>query len=130
MSQKWSYNDIELEVDLQDADFAELYENAFKQMEEEEKRVQKAGTTSEVIRGYCGLFFNLFDRIYGKGTSERMFKGKANVGMCDAAYSAFIDAARRSNQEAVQRRSQMLNKYAPQQNRQQRRHNRNGGGNK
>ena len=130
MSQKWSYNNLEFEVDLHDADFAERYENAFKQMEEEEKRVQKAGTTSEVIRGYCGLFFNLFDCIYGKGTSGKMFEGKVNAGMCDAAYSAFIDAARRSNQEAMQRRGQMLNKYAPHQNRQQRRHNRNGGGNK
>ena len=35
MSQKWSYNNLEFEVDLQDADFAERYENAFKQMEEE-----------------------------------------------------------------------------------------------
>lgn len=130
MSQKWSYNNLEFEVDLLDVDFAERYEKAFKQMEEDEKRVQKAGTTSEVIRGYCELFFNLFDGIYGKGTSEKMFEGKVNAGMCDTAYSAFIDGARRSNQEAMQRRGQLFNKYAPQQNRQQRRHNRNGGGNK
>ena len=32
MSQKWSYNNIEFEVDLQDADFAEKYEKAFERM--------------------------------------------------------------------------------------------------
>lgn len=134
MSQKWSYNNIEFEVDLQDADFAEKYEKAFARMIEEEKKVQKAGTNSGVIRGYCSLFHNLFDDIYGAGISEKMFMGKTNAGMCDTAYAAFMDAALRSNTEASQRRGQLMGRYAPRQNRQQRRNqqrnkNRNGGGN-
>lgn len=56
MSQKWNYNNMEFEVDLQDADFAERYEAAFERMALDEKKVQKAGKNSEVIRGYCGLF--------------------------------------------------------------------------
>ena len=50
MSQKWSYNNIEFEVDLQDADFAEKYEKAFERMGQDEKKVQKAGSNSELIR--------------------------------------------------------------------------------
>ena len=37
MSQKWEYNGVTLEVDLQDADFAESYEKSFARMEESEK---------------------------------------------------------------------------------------------
>ena len=132
MSQKWSYNNIEFEVDLQDADFAEKYEKAFERMGQDEKKVQKAGTNSELIRGYCSLFHNLFDDIYGEGTSKRLFEGKVNAGMCDVAYSSFIEACKRCNDEAVQRRGQLISRYEPQQNRQQRRNqqrnrNRNGG---
>ena len=121
MSQKWKYNDLEFEVDLQDADFAERYENAFTRMDEGEKGVQKAGTTSEIIRGYCGLFFNLFDDLYGKGTSDKMFCGRTNTQLCDAAYSAFMEACRTDSQAALQARSEMVSRYAPKQNRQQRR---------
>lgn len=121
MSQKWSYNNLEFEVDLQDADFAEKYEQAFERMGRDEKAVQKAGTNSEIIRGYCQLFFHLFDDLYGAGTAEQMFQGRVNVGMCDMAYGAFIDAAKACNEEAARFRESMSSRYKPQQNRQQRR---------
>lgn len=121
MSQKWSYNGQEFEVDLQDAIFSEKYEQAFERLGIDEKKVQKEGSLSSVLRGYCNLFFHLFDDIYGPGTSEQLFGGKVNAGMCDEAYSAFLDAAKRSNMEAGQARAEMLSKYKPTQNRAQRR---------
>lgn len=120
----WEYNGVKLEVDLQDADFAERYEKAFNRMGEDEKKVPKDGTNSELIRAYCSLFYHLFDDIYGEGTSERLFGGKKNAGMCDEAYGAFIQAAQQCNADAAQRRNAFYSKYAP--NRDQRRyHNRN-----
>ena len=44
MSRKWEYNGVTLEVDLQDADFAEKYEAAFANMGENEKKLQKTGS--------------------------------------------------------------------------------------
>ena len=67
MSQKWSYNNLEFEVDLQDADFAERYENAFKQMEEEEKRVQK---------DTVGCFLTCLIVFMEKGHLERCLREK------------------------------------------------------
>ena len=92
-------------------------------MGQDEKKVQKAGSNSELIRGYCGLFHNLFDDIYGTGTAKRLFDGKMNAGMCDLAYAAFMGACMRCNEEAVQQRGQLMSRYAPRQNRQQRRNN-------
>ena len=122
MSQKWEYNGIELEVDLQDANFAEKYEDAFQKMSDAEKKLQKDGKNSELIKNYCRMFFSLFDDLYGPGTSEKLFAGKMNAGYVDEAYSRFIDAAKRSSIEAAKRRSDFLQKYAP--NRAQRRHKR------
>ena len=128
MSQKWSYNNIEFEVDLQDADFAEKYEKAFERMGQDEKKVQKAGSNSELIRGYCGLFHNLFDDIYGTGTAKKLFDGKMNAEMCNLAYTAFIGACMRCNEEASQQRGHLMSRYAPRQNRQQRRNQQRNGG--
>lgn len=95
MSQKWEYNGVTLEVDLQDADFAASYEKAFARLEESEKEMQKVGMNSEMIRGYCNLFYQLFDDIYGDGTGERLFSGKKNARMCDEAYRNFLTAAKK-----------------------------------
>ena len=93
-------------------------------MGEDENKVQLAGTNSEVIRGYCGLFHNLFDDIYGPGTSEKLFNGRIHAGMCDAAYAAFISAAKTDAAQAAQRRSEFNSRYTPQNRQQRRNHNR------
>ena len=76
MSRKnWEINGLSLEFDNQDADNMERYENAFDLMEEEAKQLPKDGRVSERIRAYCNVFRNLFDRIFGEGTSEKLFDG-------------------------------------------------------
>lgn len=123
MSQKWEYNGVTLEVDLQDLEFAEKYEAAFLRMEEDEKSVRKAGKTSEIIREYSEMYYRLFDGIYGQGTADKLFSGRKNVRMCDEAYAAFIGAAKSDVADARQRRSEFVARYAPNQNREQRRAN-------
>ena len=122
MSQKWEYNGVTLEVDLQDADFAESYEKAFARMEESEKELQKVGVNSEMIRGYCNLFYHLFDDIYGDGTGEKLFAGKKNARMCDEAYRNFLAAAKKDADDARNQRMAFISRFTPHQNRQQRRH--------
>lgn len=122
MSQKWEYNGVTLEVDLQDADFAESYEKAFARMEESEKELQKVGVNSEMIRGYCNLFYQLFDDIYGDGTGEKLFSGKKNARMCDEAYRNFLTAAKKDADDARNQRMSFISRFTPHQNRQQRRH--------
>ena len=57
MSQ-WKYNNVELEIDMEDVEFQERYENAFNIMEEEEKKIKKDGKVSEITKAYCNLFWN------------------------------------------------------------------------
>ena len=48
MSQ-WKWNDVELEIDMEDYDFLKKYEDAFRHMEVTEKELQKVGNTSEIL---------------------------------------------------------------------------------
>ena len=62
----WEYNDVELDVDMEDVEFQEKYEKAFAKMADSEEKLQKTGTMSGFTRGYCQMFYDLFDDIFGE----------------------------------------------------------------
>lgn len=109
----WKWNDVELEVDMEDADFLEKYEKAFDAMGLQEEKLQKTGVQSAIVKEYCNMFYRLFDDIFGEGTGERLFSGKHNVRICEECYDAFIAECRDQVQSVNKRRSVMLNKYKP-----------------
>lgn len=121
MSRKiWEINGLSLELDLEDADCADRYENAFEKMSEEEKQIPNDGKLSTRIRAYCKLFRDLYDRIFGVGTSEKIFKGISdNTDSYDEIYYNFLDFVAAQQIAAAEKRSEKLSKYRP--NRQQRR---------
>ncbi len=79
----WKWNDVELEIDLEDVDFQERYEKAFEVMGEEEKNLKKIGKLSEITRAYCAMFYRLFDAIFGEGTGDKLLGGKLNSRIVD-----------------------------------------------
>lgn len=121
MSQKiWEINGLSLELDLEDADCMERYENAFDKMSEEEKQVSKDGKASVRIRAYCRLFRDLYDRIFGEGTSEKIFRDiPDNTDLYDEIYFKFLDFVTTQKNAAVEAKAEKMTKYRP--NRQQRR---------
>lgn len=121
MSQKiWEINGLSLELDLEDADCMERYENAFDEMKKEENEAPKDGKASMRIRAYCRLFRNLYDRIFGDGTSEKIFKGvPENTDSYDKVYCEFLDFVTAQRTAAMKKKAEILSKYRP--NRQQRR---------
>lgn len=109
----WKYNDVELEIDMEDVDFQIRYENSFTLMREEEKKLKSVGTVSEFSIGYCEMFFHLFDGIFGEGTSEKLFGGKRNLARVDECYESFLEVCRKDVAEANRRRNKRIAKYMP-----------------
>ena len=109
----WKWNDVELEVDMSDADFLETYEKAFHAMAVNEGKLQKAGTHSGIAREYCMMFYRLFDDIFGEGTGEKLFSGKKNTRICEECYDSFITECKKEVVEVNKRRTAMLSKYKP-----------------
>lgn len=112
MSQ-WKINDLEFEVLLDDADFVERYESAFSKLEEKEKCLQKTGKASDIVRGYCKMFYELFDDIFGKGTGDKLFKGRMSASLCEEVYESFIEHCSNEAKRIAMRKQEMLNKYKP-----------------
>lgn len=115
----WKWNDVELEIDMEDYDFLQKYEMAFAAMEIQEKELQKVGKQAVIVKEYCDMFYKLFDDIFGPGTGEKLFDGKKNARICEECYSDFIAECQKGTIEANKRKNAMMNKFKP--NRAQRR---------
>lgn len=116
---KWEINGKIYELDLEDADTAERYESAFEMMEQEEKQLPKDGKTSEIIRAYCKLFENLYDRLFGDGCGKEIIGEKANTRTCNEVYDDFLRFVSFQKQESLAFQNSLVSKYSP--NRAQRR---------
>lgn len=116
----WKINGLELTLDMEDADTAERYESAFEVMMKEENETRNIAKLSKKIRAYCRIFRNLYDRIFGEGTSAKIFENvPENCAEYDKIYCDFLDFVKNQQSDSAQRRSGILAKYSP--NRQQRR---------
>ncbi len=117
--------DIEVNFDFLDADDVEKFENEAKRVIEESSKKEKVEMSySEAIREECRIIKEFFDNVFGKGISEKIFKGKNNLS---DHINAFEDIVKEKNEQ--QRGLQnTLDRYQP--NREQRRYNQYHKGNK
>lgn len=116
---KWEINGLTFELELEDAETAERYEDAFDQMDVEEKAMPKDGKPSAQIRAYCKLFENLYDRIFGEGSGKAILGDKANTRICNEVYDSFLAFVSKQKNEVLAAQNSLVNKYSP--NRAQRR---------
>ena len=109
----WKWNDVELEIDMEDVEFQQKYENAFNKMAKTEEELQKVGAISELSLRYCNMFFQLFDDIFGEGTSQKLFNGKKNTRVVEECYDSFLEVCKNEVDQANKRRAKKYAKYMP-----------------
>ena len=108
MSQ-WKFNNFETDIDFTDADFMGKFEDCYEKMVVESEKVPKVGKVSEITRAQCKVFDDFYERLFGYGTSRKMFLGKNSMDMRVKAANSLFDL-RNSEQS---RYNSMVNKYAP-----------------
>ena len=72
----WKWNDVELEIDLEDVDFQERYEKAFEVMGEEEKNLKKIGKLSFQMWKIVRIIAHFFEPLW---ISYQKKKGKRKI---------------------------------------------------
>ena len=91
----WKINGQEFEFDLADADVLESMLKTFEIMDEEQKKLQKAGATVAFVRDYCNTYYRMFDNLFGPGTGDKIFGGKHNIRVCEETADDFIAFAKK-----------------------------------
>ena len=110
----WEINGISLPLDLSDADVMARYEDAFEAMKQDETDIPRDGRASERIRGYCRMYRNLYDRLFGEGTAERIFDGlPTSSEVYESVYASFLTFVTAQAEEIARRRAEVFNKYSP-----------------
>lgn len=111
---RWEINGVTLMLDLENADDTERYENAFEKMAAEEAQIAKDSKKSVQIRAYCALYRNLFDNIFGAGTSDKIFADTPmNAAAYEDVYDSFLEYVRGQTAAAAKRRAERFGKYTP-----------------
>ena len=90
-------NNIELKMDILDADFSEKVETEMENVTNKTKNIdekfkQAKFKRSEYLREYCKAIFDFFDNIWGEGTHEKIFKSRFNLKECLNAFESFGNA--------------------------------------
>lgn len=115
----WRYNGVELKLDVQDIDTIERYEQAFADLEEDEKAIPKDGLKSVRIRAYCRMFRKLFNALFGEGTDVKMFGEKDNARVMTECYDDFLQFVSLQHAAFAEVQNHIVTKYSA--NRAQRR---------
>ena len=102
-------NDVELELDLIDADMAEKYEKAYRKMQRDVANIPKNLSLADSIRKQCQLIFTFFDEAFREGTSKKIFGNKTNLRECIKAVETLIDHVNKDVEES----NKIINKYSP-----------------
>ena len=84
-------NDVELELDLYDADVMDKYTEALKKFDEKQKNKSIEGLSNgNVIRQECEMVFDFFNDVFGPGTDKKVFGDKTNIMECIKAVEQVI----------------------------------------
>lgn len=77
-------NEVELELDMMDADVAERVESAMEKVNTESSKIAANPSLklSESIRLGCRAVFECFNTIFGEGTDEKIFGNQSNLSKC------------------------------------------------
>ncbi|MFQ8704848.1 MAG: DUF6673 family protein [Thomasclavelia sp.] len=105
MSQvKWKYNEIELNADFEDVDFLESYSKAMYELSDNCKDMPKDGRDMDRIKELCTCYHRFFDSVFGKGTSQKLFKNKRNLRLYEEAFISLVNMNKKANEEMTLRR--------------------------
>lgn len=105
--------DTEIDFDFADADCIERIENQYSETEKELNEINwNDEKKSECVRAFCKAIFNFFDKVFGEGISEKLFKGKYNYQKCLQSFKYVLDEKTKQDNE-IDDEIKYLANYSP-----------------
>ena len=85
--------DVELELDIYDADAADAVEESMRQVVEDVAQIEKQSgdmSAGECVRAQCASVFQCFDTVFGAGTAKRIFGDRVNLAEAVKAFRQLV----------------------------------------
>lgn len=111
--------EIDVDFDFADADDMKRFEETYPitmgeltKIQEKNQNEKEKMANSEQIREFCNVISNFFDKVFGEGVSNKVFKGKANYMVCLRAFKSVV--AEKEKQDAeMDEIAAYVEKYSP-----------------
>lgn len=88
---KFKFGNFEAEIDPTDVAFVEKYEGLADVYNYCIAQISTEGKASEVLLQICNVFYDVFEGLFGKGSSGKMFGKTNSVDQCVKAFRQLID---------------------------------------
>jgi len=122
-------NNVELELELLDADVMEVYEDTINNVAVKVKdpTAYKGKSNADAMRYQCRCVEEAFDTIFGEGTAAKVFPKNNNLRVRMEAFNVLCNESRNAKEETAA----LVGKYSPErvENREERRGHNKGGKN-
>lgn len=104
-----------LDTELQDLDFMEVevlekFEDLQEDYNDKLNNPPEFNKTSEMIRYYCELVFDLFNGLFGEGTDKKIFGKSTNLMKCTKAVDELFSYIETSN-KATEKEFNTINNH-------------------
>ena len=110
----WKINDTELEFDVTDADMMERYENAMNALPQDMPKKVPGVPFHKQIRAYCKAYRKMYDTIFGKNTSEKIFAGiPDSLQRYNAVYAKMLAFVAEQSRAVVDEMHEIQETYKP-----------------
>ncbi len=109
---KFKINDVELDIDMLDADELENIDAALHKAEADAE-LDSSKSPADSIRQQVGAVRDCFDKIFGAGTGDKIIGKKANLRVAFSAFADFCEEVARQKSEFGKTVSLMKTKYSP-----------------
>lgn len=108
----WEFNNFKIDIDVTDADFIENVENSgYDKISDENVEGMKQ---SQIYRNLCENIENVFSKIFGEESTEKLFGGKKSAKEhCFALYS-LLEVINKENEQTtkeVEAKQKIVEKY-------------------
>ena len=102
-------NGVELEYDAYDRDLNKKIQQYLAETQNVEKALLNETDVVVAIEKSCQPVFDFFDKVFGEGTSKKIFGDKVSLTLCMDAYEAFFAERDRQDVE-IKRRTEKMKK--------------------
>ncbi len=117
----WTYQNRTFELDMNDLDTLSRYDDAVEAMKSAFAECPVGATDARRLIAYCEGIRRMLDTLFGEGTADELLGDSKRPTDYDDVYESLTDFVHEQTAANAERRAQILGKYKPRQNREQRR---------
>lgn len=109
----WTYNGGEYELDLSDYEDGKRFEECMDAFAGKAGELKLDGSLSERVLAYDKIVRELYDRMFGLGSGDKILGERRNARICDESFLSLCEFIAKQKADDKARQDNFIAKYGP-----------------